>query len=71
MRVVLLGILPEWRNKGLDSLLYYELIKNGMAKGLEYAEASWILEDNPAMNRGIAVVNGKVYKRYNIYDMAI
>lgn len=69
MRVVLLGILPEWRNKGLDSLLYYELIKNGMAKGLEYAEASWILEDNPAMNRGIAVVNGKVYKRYNIYEM--
>jgi hypothetical protein len=71
IRVVLLGILPEWRNKGLDSLLYYELIKNGMAKGLEHAEASWILEDNPAMNRGIAVVNGQVYKRYNIYEMAI
>lgn len=71
MRVVLLGILPEWRNKGLDSLLYYELIKTGMERGLLHAEASWILEDNPAMNRGIAVVNGKVYKRYNIYEMNI
>lgn len=71
MRVVLLGILPEWRNKGLDSLLYYELIKNGMDRRLQHAEASWILEDNPAMNRGIAVVNGKVYKRYNIYEMNI
>lgn len=71
IRVVLLGILPEWRNKGLDSLLYYEIIKNGMERGIKFAEASWILEDNPAMNRGIAVVNGQVYKKYAIYEMPI
>jgi GNAT superfamily N-acetyltransferase len=71
IRVVLLGILPEYRNKGLDSLLYYEIIKTAKEKGLLYAEASWILEDNPAMNRGLAVVNGEVYKKYGIYEMKV
>lgn len=71
MRVVLLGLLPEYRNKGIDAVLYHELIKNGMELGLEHAEASWILEDNPGMNRGLQVVNGEVYKRYNIYEIAI
>jgi hypothetical protein len=71
MRVVLLGLLPEYRNKGIDAVLYHELIKNGMELGLERAEASWILEDNPGMNRGLQVVNGEVYKRYNIYEIPI
>lgn len=71
MRVVLLGLLPEYRGKGIDAILYYELIKNGMDLGMEFAEASWILEDNPGMNRGIAVVNGEVYKRYTVYEMGI
>jgi hypothetical protein len=35
------------------------------------AEASWILEHNDMMNRGIESVNGKVYKKYRIYEKAI
>lgn len=71
MRVVLLGLLPEARNKGIDAILYHELIKNGMELGYEFAEASWILEHNPGMNRGLQVVNGEVYKTYNVYELAI
>ena len=68
IRILLLGLLPEARNKGLDAVLYHELITQAVASGYKIAEASWILEDNPAMNKGLEVVNGEVYKRYNVYE---
>lgn len=71
LRVILLGILPEYRNKGLDAILYQDLISNGMAMGNDVSEASWILENNPGMNRGLEMLNAYVYKRYNIYSFPI
>jgi predicted acetyltransferase len=71
IRVLLLGILPEYRGKGLDAVMYYEMIKNGMKQGLNFAEASWILESNPEMNRGMKVVNGEIYKTYAIFEKQI
>jgi GNAT superfamily N-acetyltransferase len=70
-RVLLLGILPEYRGKGLDAALYYEIIKNGFKLNIDNAEASWILESNEAMNKGIQVVNGEKYKTYGIYQKQI
>ena len=68
---MLLGITPEHRNKGLDAVINYEMIKNGLQLGFAYGEASWILENNDAMNRSMQTVNGKVYKRYNVYEKNI
>lgn len=70
-RVLLLGILPEYRGKGLDAALYYEIIKNSLKLNIDNAEASWILESNEAMNKGIQVVNGEKYKTYGIYQKQI
>lgn len=71
IRVVLLGILPEYRGKGLDSILYHTIIEEGQKMGYKLAEASWILESNEPMNRGLQVVNGEVYKRFNVYEKEI
>jgi hypothetical protein len=71
LRVLLLGILPEYRGKGLDAVLYYEMIKNGFALNIKHAEASWILESNEGMNKGVQVVNGQKYKTYGIYQLQI
>jgi GNAT superfamily N-acetyltransferase len=71
VRVLLLGILPEYRGKGLDAVLYYEMIKNGLKKGIVNAEASWILESNDAMNRGVQTVNGVQYKTYAIFEKSL
>lgn len=71
MRVILLGLLPEFRNKGLDAPLYFELVKNALDLGLQYAEGSWILEDNEAMNKGMEVVSAKIYKRYKVYELPL
>jgi hypothetical protein len=71
LRVLLLGILPEYRGKGLDAVLYYEIIKNGFDLNIKHAEASWILESNEGMNKGVQVVNGQKYKTYGIYQLQI
>jgi len=68
VRILLLGVLPEWRNRGLDALLYKELWERGYARGYRWGEAGWILEDNAAMNNALARMGFEVYKTYRLYD---
>lgn len=68
MRVILLGLLPKYRGKAIDAVMYYELIRASLELGCKYGEGSWILEDNEMMNRGMEAVNGEIYKRYNVYE---
>ncbi|MFN8361635.1 MAG: hypothetical protein U0264_17135 [Candidatus Kapaibacterium sp.] len=69
LRIIVLGVLPEYRRTGADAVMYYELGKRGVDKGITHGEASWILEDNTMMNRGLTTtMNGKVYKTYRIYQ---
>ncbi len=71
MRILLLGLLPEYRGKGLDALLYHWLWERGNQRGITWAEAGWILEDNTAMNAGLVKIGFTVYKTYRLYDRAL
>ena len=71
MRILLLGLLPEYRGKGLDALLYHWLWETGNQRGIHWAEAGWILEDNTAMNAGLVKIGFTVYKTYRLYDRAL
>ncbi len=71
MRILLLGILPEYRGKGLDALLYHWIWENGNRKGIHWGEAGWILEDNPAMNSALLKIGFTVYKTYRLYDRGL
>lgn len=70
-RVIALGVVEEWRGRGVDALLYYETARSGLAKGYQRGEGSWILENNVMMNRAIQMLGGKVYKCYRIYEKAL
>jgi len=70
-RVMVLGVLPKYRGKGLDAVLYYETVKAAKALGVKYGEASWILEDNDMMRRGMELIKGEIYKTYNVYEIEI
>lgn len=71
LRLLLLGIKPEYRNKGVDALLYREGF-NGIKKGnYKRLEFSWILEDNIQVQRIVELVGGRLYKRYRIYEKEI
>jgi GNAT superfamily N-acetyltransferase len=67
-RVLALAIVPEWRGKGLDSLLTLELYRNGAASGYRRGEYSWILEDNHTMRTPLERAGARVYRTYRIYE---
>lgn len=69
IRIIALGIMPEFQKKGIDAILYYELGTRAINLGYRFGEASWILEDNEMMNRALtSTMGGKVYKTYRLYQ---
>src|SRR3989454_11323987 len=68
LRVLLLGVLPEYRGTGVDALMYHWIWEKANAKGYTWGEGGWILEDNPAMVNGARQLGFVPYKTYRIYD---
>jgi GNAT superfamily N-acetyltransferase len=70
-RIPLLGILPEYRGRGLDAVLYHWIWTKAAEHGMYWGEAGWILEDNAAMRAGLEKMRFTVYKTYRLYDRAV
>ena len=70
-RVITTGVIEEYRGRGIDTLFYLETFERGTKAGYPWAETSWILEDNVAMNKAMEMMGGKIYKRYRIYQMPL
>ena len=71
VRVVALGILPPYRRIGLDVCLYVRCYQTALRKGIQRAEASWILENNDLMTRAIRQIDGKVFRKHRIYEKTL
>lgn len=72
VRIIILGIDPKYQKTGVDAVLYYEYKIKAEANNIPYGEASWILEDNEMMNRGLTTTMlGVVYKTYRLYEKAL
>lgn len=71
-RIIVLGVLPQYQSSGLDAVLYYEIGETAFELGMPKGEASWILEDNEMMKRGLeTTMKGQVYKTYRIFQKPI
>ncbi len=68
VRVIIMGVKPEFQKKGIDSVFYLETIKEGNRKGYKGGEISWVLEDNVMMNQTAVKLGAHVYKTYRIYS---
>lgn len=71
IRMFAMGVVEEYRGRGVDALFYYETVKRAMEAGYTQGEASWILANNDMMNRAIAMMGAQVYKTYRIYEKAL
>lgn len=71
VRVLILGVLPEYRGRGIDGMLYWETMERALKKGYLFGEASWVLEDNTPMNRAAQMMQGECYKTYRVYQKAL
>lgn len=70
-RLPILGVMPEYRNRGLELVLIDEIARRGSAKGYVEGECSWVLESNSAMNRGIEAAGLELYKTYRLYQKSV
>lgn len=71
-RIVALGLIPGFRNRGIDAALYYEIgTRMTGPHGYTESEASWVLEDNHAMNHALRMMRGERYKTYRLYKNSI
>ncbi len=68
LRVLLFGIKPGFRRRGLDALLYLETLRTARRLGYDGAELGWVTEDNELMVRAIESMGARRYKTYRIYE---
>jgi ribosomal protein S18 acetylase RimI-like enzyme len=70
-RVVTLGVKANYRGRGIETAMLAEGLKTGLRLGFRSVEASWILEDNTAVQRIIKLFGGEPYKTYRIYERSL
>ena len=68
VRIPIMGVAKEFRNRGLDTAMYYKTYQTATRKGYDCGEASWILENNEPMNRALTMMGGHRYKTYRMYE---
>jgi GNAT superfamily N-acetyltransferase len=68
IRLIIMGVVEEYRGRGIDAIFYIETARAGLARGYKRIEGSWILETNTMMNRIIERLGGKRYKTYRVYE---
>jgi GNAT superfamily N-acetyltransferase len=71
IRVLVLGVLEEYRVSGIDGVLYAKTAEEAMKKGYYLGEFSWILESNDPMRSGLEGLGSVIYKTYRIYEKAL
>jgi GNAT superfamily N-acetyltransferase len=71
LRVIIMGVIKEYRNKGIDSVFYLDTYRRGIEKGYHWGEFSWILENNEPMNTALRNIGARVYKTYRIYEKKV
>jgi hypothetical protein len=71
VRIIILGVVPEYLNTGIGGVLFYETGLRAVRRGYPHGEASWVLEDNVRMNRGAELLQGDRTKTYRLYQMPI
>ncbi len=74
-RLMIMGVVQEYRGRGIEALLIFETLRAAVVNGYQSIEMGWVLEDNDMMNR--IVLNAgqpygaRVYRTYRIYQMPV
>ena len=71
IRFFVLFVIPEYRDKGVSSAIYFSMYSSALRKGYEFLEGSTIWEYNKTMMHDIERYGGVIYKTYRIYKLEI
>ncbi len=70
VRLPLMGVVPEFRNRGVDLALMHAISQSMLPSQYDYLDAGWILETNSLLSI-IGKVEGKPYKTHRFYEKAL
>jgi len=68
IRAFALGVVPEYRGKGVDALLYFHTAEQARRKGYHAVEMSWLLESNEMVLRSAELLGAHRYKTYRVFE---
>jgi GNAT superfamily N-acetyltransferase len=71
VRVIALGVKPEFQHTGIAARFYVRHIETAAETGAPAGDQGWILETNEPMNRAMEGMGGKIVKRYRLYEKAL
>ena len=69
--LLLLGVLPEYRTKGANALLFADLIPRYISYGFKWGESQVEMENNEGVQRQWGALNPENHKRRRCYKKAI
>jgi GNAT superfamily N-acetyltransferase len=64
----LLGVMPEFRHRGIDGLLMLDVIRAAWERGYETCDMSVIDEHNVDIQRDLTALGAKPYRTYRVYE---
>jgi GNAT superfamily N-acetyltransferase len=63
----IMAMVPEYREKGLDALIYNHIAQTCFRKGYQWVDLSLTADDNPMTNKMARRMGAVVDKRYRVY----
>ncbi|MCC7386302.1 MAG: N-acetyltransferase [Deltaproteobacteria bacterium] len=70
-RLFTLGVIPEYRKRGLEAMMMLETALRARDIGIEGGEIGWTLEDNWLINRAIESMDGKLDRIYRLFGLTL
>jgi len=71
LRLMFFGIRSGHRRAGIDALMFEETYDYAVARGVREVEASMLLEDNSLVLRASALMGGRQYKTWRIWERPV
>jgi GNAT superfamily N-acetyltransferase len=70
-RMITMGVLPEFRKRGVETLLYTISNDRAQPMGYTWGELSWVLEDNHMLSKALISMGCNPYKTYRLYEQTL
>lgn len=71
LNLLLGGVDPEYRGKGLDVMMGVRMLESAIAQGKTTLDSHLELENNTAVRAEMERMGGKVYKRFRIFGKTL
>ncbi len=71
VKTFMMGVLEEYRMKGIDAYFYVESFERARRMGYKYGDMSLIVESNVNMINALKHMGAEIYKTYRFYSKSL